>query len=188
MQEIQVCNFADDTTLFVCNESLEIVLNHLEKNSDLAILWLKNNYINLNRDKCHLLVSGVKYEQMWAQIGIDKIWEERQAKLLGVTIDTELKFEVHISNLCNKGNLKLSVLSRLRKILTLEQRKVVFKSFFEAQFKYCPLIWMFCSRKINNKINKLHERALRLVYCNLVLKIYLKEIVPFVFIIKIFKH
>ena len=37
-------------------------------------------------------------------------------------------------------------------------------SFIEAQFKYCPLTWMFYSRSCNNKINKLHERALRLVY------------------------
>ena len=42
--------------------------------------------------------------------------------------------------------------------------RVSFKSFFQSQFKYCPLILMFCSRKSNNRINKLHERALRLVY------------------------
>ena len=33
-----------------------------------------------------------------------------------------------------------------------------------AQFSYCPLIWMFHSRKLNNKINKLHERCLGIVY------------------------
>ena len=33
-----------------------------------------------------------------------------------------------------------------------------------AQFSCCPLIWMFHSRKLNNKINKLHERCLRIVY------------------------
>ena len=38
------------------------------------------------------------------------------------------------------------------------------KTFIDAQFNYCPLIWMFHSRTLNNKINKLHERALRLVY------------------------
>ena len=32
------------------------------------------------------------------------------------------------------------------------------------QFNYCPLIWMCHSRTLNNKLNKLHERALRLVY------------------------
>ena len=37
-------------------------------------------------------------------------------------------------------------------------------AFFNSQFSYCPLIWMFHSRLINNKINKLHERCLRIVY------------------------
>ena len=38
------------------------------------------------------------------------------------------------------------------------------KSFVMSQFSYCPLVWMFCTRTLNNKINRLHERALRLVY------------------------
>ena len=37
-------------------------------------------------------------------------------------------------------------------------------AFIESQFSYCPLVWMFCSRKMNNKMNHIHERALRLVY------------------------
>ena len=38
--------------------------------------------------------------------------------------------------------------------------------FFNAQFSYCPLTWMFNNRKINNKINKLHEKCLRTIYNN----------------------
>ena len=38
------------------------------------------------------------------------------------------------------------------------------KAFIESQFGYCPLIWMLHNRTLNNRINKLHERALRLVY------------------------
>ena len=38
------------------------------------------------------------------------------------------------------------------------------KSFTESQFGYCPLIWMFHGREVNNKINHLHERSLRIVY------------------------
>ena len=120
--------------------------------------------MKLNSDKCHLLISGFKYEHIWAQIGKDKIWEDSEAKLLGVTIDNSLKFDCHINNICTKANQKLSVLSRIRKILNIKQRRIIFKSFFESQFKYCPLIWMFCSRKANTRINKLHERALRIVY------------------------
>ena len=48
--------------------------------------------------------------------------------------------------------------------MTIEKRCIVMKTFIESQFNYCPLIWMFHSRTINNKINRLHERALRIVY------------------------
>ena len=34
----------------------------------------------------------------------------------------------------------------------------------ESQFEYCPLTWMFYSRKANSKINHIHERSLRIVY------------------------
>ena len=37
-------------------------------------------------------------------------------------------------------------------------------SFILSQFGYCPLVWMFHSRELNNHINKIHERSLRIVY------------------------
>ena len=46
----------------------------------------------------------------------------------------------------------------------LSQLKIILKTFIESQFSYCPLVWMFCSREMNRKINHVHERALRLVY------------------------
>ena len=36
--------------------------------------------------------------------------------------------------------------------------------FMESQFKYCALVWMFHSRYTNKKINRLHERAPRIIY------------------------
>ena len=47
-----------------------------------------------------------------------------------------------------------------------DKLRVLVKAFVESQFGYCPLIWMFHGRSLNNKINKLHGRALRLVYKN----------------------
>ena len=37
-------------------------------------------------------------------------------------------------------------------------------TFILSQFNYCPLIWMFCERQFNNKVNHLHEMALRIAY------------------------
>ena len=76
MQDINICN--DNTTPFVCDETLESVLDKLKGNSKLAIFWFENNYMKLNTDKCHLLVFGTKYEHSWAKIGDDKIWESNE--------------------------------------------------------------------------------------------------------------
>ena len=93
------------------------------------------------------------------------IWEDRTVNLSGITIDNELKFDEHITNICINANGKLTVLTRImRKYLDFSKVRLLLKSFFESRFKCCPLTWMFYSRKTNNRINKLHERTLRLVY------------------------
>ena len=48
--------------------------------------------------------------------------------------------------------------------MSFQQRRLLLKSFVEAQFGYCPLVWMFHGREINRKINHIHERSLRIVY------------------------
>ena len=68
LKDVGICNFADDTTTYISDESLENVLKSLEKNSMLAIRWFENNYMKLNTDKCRLIVSGYKHEQVWANI------------------------------------------------------------------------------------------------------------------------
>ena len=120
--------------------------------------------MKLNEDKCHLLISGNKFQHHFLSIKQCKIRESQSEKLLGIDIDRNLDFINYVNTVCIKANSKLSALARISKYLSLEKRKVLFKSFFESQFTYCPLVWMFHDRKMNNKINKLHERALRLVY------------------------
>ena len=44
------------------------------------------------------------------------------------------------------------------------KRPILMNSFFKVPFHYCPAIWMFHSRTLNNKINRLHERCLRIIY------------------------
>ena len=86
-------------------------------------------------------------------------------KLLGVDIDSKLSFKNHVSSLCTtKAGRKLTALTRLVSFLTIEKRRLLMKAFIESQFNYCPLVWMFHSRKLHNKINKIHERSLRIVY------------------------
>ena len=49
--------------------------------------------MKLNSDKCHLFVAGDKFEHTWVSVGPDKIRQDNSIKLLGVSIDNELKFD-----------------------------------------------------------------------------------------------
>ena len=64
LREIDICNFADGITPYVCDSNVKSVLETLEHNSELAVAWFKMNYVKLNTDKRHLLVSGNKSGQM----------------------------------------------------------------------------------------------------------------------------
>ena len=84
--------------------------------------------------------------------------------LLGITIEHELKFDDHVNYLCKKVSLKLNALVRIARFMNVSKKRIILKSFIESQFGYCPLIWMLHSRGLNNKINRIHERALRITY------------------------
>ena len=61
---IDKCNFADGITPYVCDSNVKLVLEPIEHNSELTVAWFEMNYVKLNTDKCHLLVSGNKNGQM----------------------------------------------------------------------------------------------------------------------------
>jgi ribonuclease P/MRP protein subunit RPP40 len=164
LETADVCNFTDDTTLYACDMCMETVLTQLEHDSLLAIEWFEANLMKLNADKCHLLMAGFKHEQVWAKIGNELIWESNEEKLLGVTLDRKFNFEKHVANICQRAHSKLSAIARYSKLLDFDKLKTLIKAFVESQFSYCPLAWMFHNRRMNKKINRLHERALRLLY------------------------
>ena len=116
----------------------------------------------MNTGKSHLLVSGNVRSK--AKIDNNYIESEKEQVLLGITIDSNLTFENHIINICKKASRKLNALARVAPYMNMQKRRIIMKSFVTSQFGYCPLIWMFHSRRLNNKINSIHERALRITY------------------------
>ena len=161
----EVCNIADDTAPYACDADLGVLLQNVESDVASALLWFDANYMKPNQPKCHLLAPSNSPEMLWIQVGEQIIWESRQERLLGVTVDKELKFAQHVENLCKKAGAKVTALGRLVNIVSWEKKRIIMRVFIESQFCYCPLVWMFChSRKLNNRINRIHERGLRMVY------------------------
>ena len=101
-----------------------------------------------------------------ANINEFEIESSKKEKLIGTSIDTALFFEYHMTSLCKKASQKFHVLARVAHYMDFEKRRSLMKAFVISQFNYCPTIWMFHNRALTNRINKILERALRLVYQN----------------------
>ena len=122
-----VCNYADDTELHSCDKELPCLLTPLEHSTALAIEWFEINYMKLNKDICHLLIAGHKYENLWVDVGGTKVWEENTQTMPGIQIENNLFFEKHVIGLCKRAGRKLSALKRLARILPF-QKKTNFNS------------------------------------------------------------
>ena len=92
------------------------------------------------------------------------ISNSKREKLLGIHIDNKFTFEPHVRPVWKKASQRLNAFDRIACSLTFDQRKVLFYAFITSHFSYAPVIWKFCNRKLNNHINRVHGRALRIVY------------------------
>ena len=113
-----------------------------------------------NADQCHSLVT--RNTDVAAKIREFDVKNTREEKLLDVKIDKKFSFENYFSSLCKKASQKLHALARILNFMDLV--KSLIKAFIISRFNYCPLIWMFLSKQLNNRINKIQEGAIRLVY------------------------
>jgi hypothetical protein len=163
IKDISIANYADDNTTYASDKNVTNLLKTLENETNTLLDWFKINEMKPNADKSHLLVIN-KQNEASVKLGEDTIVSSSSVVLLGVKIDENLNFKEHVAGLCKKGNQKLHALARISKFLSKDKLKILMKTFIISQFNYCPLTWMFHNRTLNNKINRLHERALRLVY------------------------
>ena len=132
-------SYADDNNPYMCPENVDVTLEKLEEVGKELFEWFSSNFLKANADKCHLLLST---DEPFSTLG----------------------FDTHVTNIRNQVSKKLHGLARISQFMDMHKRRMTMKAFIASEFGYCPLEWMFHSRKLNSRVNKLHERALRTVY------------------------
>ena len=149
-EDDNINSYADDTTLYYCVKDMSSVITELRRIAHKIFKWLENDHMKANPGKKHVLLSS--NTQLVAPFDILEITSSLSQKLLGIIFDAELKFEEHISKICNKVNKKLNALHLNVNHMDLDKLKILLKASAESRFNYCSLIWMFLSRNLNNKI------------------------------------
>ena len=147
-----------------CDPDVNYVLYKLEADACLLSKWFVDNHMKLNDAKCHFMLFGSTASGTSVNVGTSCIEQSDKEKLLGITLDKNLDFKCHVENICKKAGQKLHALAQVAKFMDQEKLQTVMNAFILSQFSYCPVVWMFHDRNVNNKINKIHERALRIAF------------------------
>ena len=85
-------------------------------------------------------------------------------KVLGVTLDDKLTFDIHIESICLSASRQIHAVKRLSKFLDESSRMLIYKSFVSSAFSYSTITWNFCVIRKSLKLGKRQESALRFVF------------------------
>ena len=131
--------YADDTTLNLSHPNQDVLESRIQSKFDVLQSWFKCNYFSINESKTTVLLLGdnpPSYE-LFADRTRPPFEVVRDMQLLGLTIDSSLSFKTHIKSVCNKVNVKVSALRRVRKFVPSEVMVDIYKAFILPHLEYC---------------------------------------------------
>ena len=147
------------------SSTLQTVLSNLLIDCRIAVEWFSNNGMKANPNKFQLMISSPNSADN-IQLKWDEnttLRSEKSVKALGVIIENRLTVSDHISACRLKAARQLNALARISKYLDPKSKSNIYNSFIRSNFEYCPLVWQFCGKTNNNKLEKTQERSLRIL-------------------------
>ena len=95
IEKSEICNFADDNTIYDCGKDLSNILENLKHDMKILLKWFRINSLQANPGKFQFMILGGKYpNSVKLIINSIKIEETKKVVLLGITIDNLLTFNV----------------------------------------------------------------------------------------------
>ena len=127
--------------------------------------WFEHNYMDANPSKFQGIILGKDVPQSMTLLAQSHdVPLSNHLKVLGVTLDHKLNFDMHIGSICFSASRGINALKRLSRFLDEDSRVSIYKSFVLSNFSYSPITWIYCGKRNSTKLEWLQERALRLVY------------------------
>ena len=157
LEHSQVRMYADDTNLTFASNNIDDINYHL--NQDLANVneWLIPNRLTLNQFKTEFMLIG---SMLIDGAPIDKV---SKAKSLGVYLDENLSWNIPVNELTKKIASGIGALKRVRSFVPAATLQLIFNSLIQPYFNYCCTVWDNCNKTLAEKLQKLQNRAARVL-------------------------
>ena len=143
-----------------------------ETNSELLNLhcWLKANKLSLDVAKAEFMIIGSRqkllaesHNEINIKLEDQVISKGDHAKSLGLISDNRLSWSNHVNELCKKVTSSRGALRRIRPLISQSTAVLVYNSLIQPHFDYCSLVWGSLSDQLSDKLQKLQNRAARVI-------------------------
>ena len=160
--------YADDTVLYVSHKDPRKVQSILQKELSNLDGWITKNKLKINYDKTVCMLFGNRHmlnrhDNLDLSIKGHDIKQLKNIKYLGFHIDAELKWDIHVHNLCEKAGRMISYLRRLRQFINTKNLKLIYQTIILPHLDYADIIWQSASGKYIDQVQKLQNRAARII-------------------------
>ena len=162
--------YVDDLTFaenFTCSDYSS---SSLQADLDDFTKWSKDNLLRLNPAKCQALQIYFGKSQLSSnlKIGSDPLSHVTEAKVLGVYLQNDLKWDTQINNMIMKANRRLFMLRTLKRFgFDKDELCVVYSGYVRPILEYAAVVWhSSISAKQINDIESMQKRACRIILGN----------------------
>ena len=161
--KIRLWLYADDTSLYLSQPNQDVLETRSQSKFYVLQSWFKCNYSSINESKNKVLPLGDNppYYELFADCTRPALEVVHDIKLLGLTIDSSLSFKAHIKSVCNKVDVKVSALRRVRKFVPSEVMVNIYKALILPHLEYCALVLVGLSSGLSNKLELTNQYAIR---------------------------
>ena len=168
MKNCNFYNYADDNFVSHSSPDVNVILSKLKNDCHISLKWLDDNGMKANPSKFKFMIMSSEYIEPQELMICDDVFLQSQSdiKVLWVTFDHRLTFNEHIRVCTLKAARQLNALSlsRVSRYLDTKSKSILYNSFVASNFNYCPLVWHFSGVINNNRLEKIQEGSLRILF------------------------
>ena len=140
--EAKLADCTDYNIIYADRKDIEILLEILERESEMAICWFKENKMIINPNKFQAKVINInKKPNAFYTVNMNNqiVKSADSIMLLVAEIDNNLNFDKHISKICKKSGSKINPISRIQNYLGEIEKETLVNIFVTSSFNYSPL-------------------------------------------------
>jgi hypothetical protein len=161
---LQFVHFADDTTVFVRGDDLELLYDDMNRELACVDVWLRANKLSLNLGKTSYMVFSNRQKNINRQIAIRNVSVHlvTSARFLGVIVDDRLSFEEHTKYVMGKVSRSIGIMYKLSAFLPRHILKILYMSLVYPYLNYGVVVWGGANKTQIDKLCRLQNRCIKL--------------------------